>query len=694
MSAGLLHPGERLLALRAHVALEGLVLGPRGVHGSVHFGARGRGHALPHELGVRLHEGLVEALLQQVALVVGQPRVQELRVGGAQLVDVQAQGLGVAGHDRAVEVVAGALVLLALPLAAGEPDEVRVLVEQVHDVAVRELRWVAHALRRHGLDAGLVGLLRGRVGQHHAPAQLREERKPERVVLVHVERARDAHAAARGFLGRQRLVVEQAVRLVLEEVRHVGRLGATAEAFALLAAIARDEAAVAASLRVFAEIVHREQAGVRAALAAHRAVRGRERLDLVKGQQRGDHLRRLFARALGSAHVRRVAVARQQGRAERAHVARDVRAHGVHFGELLERAQHGVVQERAALHDDLRAHVVRVADLDDLEQRVLDDRDGQAGGDVAHRGAFFLGLLHARVHEHGAAAAQINRRLRLDGGLRELGHVQVQAAREAFDEAAAARRAGLVQHDVVDDAVFHAQAFHVLAANVEDELDARQHLLRAAQVRHRLDLAGVHAQRFEQQALAVAGDRGVSNGHERLAGLGIARQDAVHLGDGRLRAAEHVAFVGRVRAPEQLALLRDERCLERGRARVDAQVGRAAVRCQVAALHALLVMAHLELLVVLRRGEQRVEAHDLGALHVAQVAQALHHVGQRLRLRVLGRGARDGAAGGHEQVRVLGHDDVLFVQVERLVETLAQLRQILQRAAEERHVAADGTAAR
>ena len=161
------------------------------------------------------------------------------------------------------------------------------LVEQVHDVAVRELRRVAHALRRHGLDARLVGLLRGRVGKHHAPSELREEGEPERVVLIHVERTGDAHRAARRLVGGKRhVVVEQALALVLEEVRHLLRLLVEC-AGALLAAVARDEAAVFAGVLVLAKIVHREQAGVRAALAAHGLVRGGERFDLFKGKQRG-----------------------------------------------------------------------------------------------------------------------------------------------------------------------------------------------------------------------------------------------------------------------------------------------------------------------------------------------------------------------------------------------------------------------
>ena len=291
VGAGLLHPFQGLGALHAHVALERLVLGPSGVDRGVHFLLRRGGNAFAHELGVRLDKLHHQALLQVFLLVVGQPRVQELRRRLAQLVDVQAQRLGVARHDRAVEMVARRVVLLALPLAAGEPDEVRVLVEQVHDVAVRELRRVAHALRRHGFDARLVGLLRGRVGKHHAPSELREEGEPERVVLVHVERTGNAHRAARGLAsGKRRVVVEQALALVLEEVRHLLRL-LVERAGALLAAVARDEAAVFAGVLVLAEIVHREQAGVRAALAAHGLMRGSERFDLLEGKQRGFDLR-------------------------------------------------------------------------------------------------------------------------------------------------------------------------------------------------------------------------------------------------------------------------------------------------------------------------------------------------------------------------------------------------------------------
>ena len=91
--------------------------------------------------------------------------------------------------------------------------------------------------------------------------KLIEEREPERIVFIHVERTRYAHRATRcRFGGKRFVVIEETCGLVLEEVRHLGldSLGARA----LLAAIARDEAAMAAGCFIDTEIIHREQASV------------------------------------------------------------------------------------------------------------------------------------------------------------------------------------------------------------------------------------------------------------------------------------------------------------------------------------------------------------------------------------------------------------------------------------------------
>ena len=136
-----------------------------------------------------------------------------------------------------------------------------------------------------------------------------------------------------------------------------------------------------------------------------------------------------------------------EGRAERAHEAGDVRSGDFAFGEQFERAQHGVVEERAALNHDGVAEFAGVAQFDDLVQGVAHDRIAQAGGDVLDGRAFLLCLLDGRVHEHGAARAQVHR---VGGGerlLRELLDGQAHGHGEGLQERAAAGGACLVDGD-------------------------------------------------------------------------------------------------------------------------------------------------------------------------------------------------------------------------------------------------------
>ena len=63
-----------------------------------------------------------------------------------------------------------------------------------------------------------------------------------------------------------------------------------------------------------------------------------------------------------------------------AHQTRDSRTGHVAADFLLERAKDGVIEERAALHNDVLTEVVRRVGADNLVQRVLDDGYRQTGG--------------------------------------------------------------------------------------------------------------------------------------------------------------------------------------------------------------------------------------------------------------------------------------------------------------------------
>ena len=121
-----------------------------------------------------------------------------------------------------------------------------------------------------------------------------------------------------------------------------------------------------------------------------------------------------------------------------AHQSRLVRTDNVLAANQLERPQHGVIHERAALNDYLIAHGGGVAQLYDLEQRVLYDRVGQTCGDIRNCRAFLLSLLYAGVHEHGAAGAEVNRILCGKSQRCEICGRHTQRVREVLDERAAA----------------------------------------------------------------------------------------------------------------------------------------------------------------------------------------------------------------------------------------------------------------
>ena len=662
---------DPLKSLLAH-GLDVLVETRIGLKGSVDSGidlrARDLGTAYATATGLRIGhtvdgEHLVQAALELGLVVIGHKRVQELDVLLADLIDVERQRRGVAHDDGAVVTVAGGRILLALPAHARHPDKVDIAVDEVHHVAVAHLGRIAHALGRHGLDARLVGLFARLVGQLHAKAQARKERVPEGVVLVHVERARDADGAARGLVGAQHLAVKEQLVFLFEEVGGLGLLLFVAGT--LLAAVTGNEAPAAA------KIVDGELAVVGAAAAADVFLRHGEVRDVLGGKN-------------GRSAVGAGAIAGEQGRTVGAHAAGDVGTHGMNAGELLKRAQRGIGHKGAALDDHLAADFLGVAQLNDLEQGILDDGIGQAGRDVAHRGAFLLRLLDARIHKDRAAAAQVDGGLGMDGGIGKRAHVHVHRHGETLDKAAAARRAGLVEHDVLDDAVLDAQALHVLAADVQDKLDAGQECLGAAQMRNGLNLAGIGLEGLDEQRLAVARGGHVADG---AAGGDV----VVEIGHDDLGRAQDVAVVVAVPGVQQLAVLAHERGLHGGGASVDADEHAAGVAVELALGDDLGVVAGLELGKVLVGGKERIQALDLGTLRVTQAVDGLDELRERAELVGL---VRHGGAARHKQVSVLGHDTVLLVQIEREVEAVAQLGEVLQRAAQEGDVAANGTAAR
>ena len=380
--------------------------------------------------------------------------------------------------------------------------------------------------------------------------------------------------------------------------------------------------------------------------------------------------------------------ARGEGRAICTHQAGDVRTGHLTFGQQFECAQHGIVQERAALHDHGVAKLAGITQFDDLVQRVAHHRIAQARGDVFDAGAFLLGLLDRRVHEHGAARTQVNR---MRGGERLLGEfLDAQSHRhgEGLQEGAAAGGACLVHRDGIDHAVGDGKILHVLAADVDDGGDARADHFGATVVGHGFDHALVKMQTRGDKSFTVPGGAGTCDPRSGWqCGLDL-------LGDGD-GGGQRAAFVVGITGPYDLTVIVHQGCLDGGRPCVDAQEMRTRDVIEVADMHVFAVMTLVERLAVLLGGEQWRHGGRVGR-QVLQFLQTGEEIAQRFGLEMVAFVVGvllclQCRAIGHIQVGVGGDDELVHLAVERTLERRAKFGHEEQRAAKEDDGAVDRT---
>ena len=316
---------------------------------------------------------------------------------------------------------------------------------------------------------------------------------------------------------------------------------------------------------------------------------------------------------------------------------------------------------------------------DDLVQRVLDDRNRQAGRDRVNARAVLLRLLDRRVHEHRAARAEVDRVLGEQAELAELLDRVAHRAGKGLDKRAAARGTCLVERDIVDALVADLEALDVLAADVDDKVDIRAEVARRAEVGDRFDQAEVHAEGMLDERLAVARDRAR---HDMYA---VAAQ-LIQAGQLLADDVRRVALVGLIVVEQDLVILADQHELGRGRAAVDAEVCVALVHGDVLGHHVVHAVAVLELLILLLVFKQRrqvVGNHRRVRRALERGEQRIDRIGFLGVLCIFRRARCDGKRGK------VGEVGVCVVQPQGFLETVLQALEEEQRAAEEQHIALD-----
>ena len=97
-----------------------------------------------------------------------------------------------------------------------------------------------------------------------------------------------------------------------------------------------------------------------------------------------------------------------QGGAKGTHDTGDIRTDGFTACNFFKASQDGIVIKGSALYDDLMSQFGGIRYLDHLKQCIFNDRVGQTGRDIRHRGPFLLRLFYFGVHENGTTGTKID----------------------------------------------------------------------------------------------------------------------------------------------------------------------------------------------------------------------------------------------------------------------------------------------
>ena len=157
---------------------------------------------------------------------------------------------------------------------------------------MHQLGGITDRIGRNRIHSQFIELAGRAAGQDHPVVQAGKQREPERIILIHIQNARQADLAADGPVGRQRFVAEQALVFVGVEIGAVAAGGGFADAplaavaGVMLLAVGKtlggDQTLVAAALAAMARIADGEGVQLRrrqqsAWLARNMALAGNER---------------------------------------------------------------------------------------------------------------------------------------------------------------------------------------------------------------------------------------------------------------------------------------------------------------------------------------------------------------------------------------------------------------------------------
>ena len=366
---------------------------------------------------------------------------------------------------------------------AGVENEVNTLFKQTFNVTVRQFCGIAYSVGRYGLLTLIVSRPCGLFREYHFKSQIGEKLCKERhkVVIRKAQRQPDFRDGLHAGLFLFQLFYV-AVLIFDHIFGAVGYLYARA----FFTSVARNKAMTVVE-------AYNSQIAVRTAAAALYCTAGVCKIiKFIFGDKP-----RSFQR------TRRFLLSKQRT-AQRTHQTGDSGTNDISAKLLLKRAQYSVIQESAALNNDISAQLVDGLGSYNFIDRILDYRSRKTRRNILDGSAVLLRLFYRTVHKNSASRAKLHRCFCEKSQLSEIGNIIAHSTRKGLYERAAARRTCFVQHNAVNGIIFYLETLYILSADVYDKINIGTEISRRLVMRDCLNYTVVNAQSRLDKFLTVA----------------------------------------------------------------------------------------------------------------------------------------------------------------------------------------------
>ena len=149
-------------------------------------------------------------------IIQGEERIHKPDMFRSQFFHVVFYVFRIRSNDRTIVMVVGAFHLIPFIRNAWIENEVHTVFDQPHDMSMDQLGRIAYGFTRDGFDTQRIDISGRLRAQNNLVAQFCKEGKPEWIVFIHIQYARNTHFTPSGLIFRQRFILENTFVFIIK----------------------------------------------------------------------------------------------------------------------------------------------------------------------------------------------------------------------------------------------------------------------------------------------------------------------------------------------------------------------------------------------------------------------------------------------------------------------------------------------